>query len=153
MKRREWYEAGLVLIAFTALTVVMTWPVSAHLRSRLIGDTIDLWVAQWDNWWLLTALRERFDPWFTHYLFYPDGINLSYHSFGWANMLLWLGLQPLLGQVAAYNVSMLLTFVLAGAGAYYLTLDIIHINADMRLNRYAVMNCRCGIKGIGIVLR
>jgi hypothetical protein len=115
----RWHRV-LALMGYTLLTLVMTYPLSLRLSSHLAGSGDDMWLFQWNNWWLRKALLEGLDPYFTPFLFHPRGVSLVYHNFSWLNTGIWLVLEPVVGAVAAYNVTFLLTFVISGYGTYVL---------------------------------
>ena len=118
--RSAWLHHVLALIGYALLTLVMTHPVSLRISSRLAGSGDDMWLFQWNNWWLRQAIFEGLDPYFTTYLFHPQGASLVYHNFSWLNTLIWLAIEPATGYIAAYNVTFLLTFVLSGYAMYSL---------------------------------
>ena len=104
----------LVLLAFAAITVLMTWPVAARLATYLAGGRDDLWVHQWTFWWIRQALREGLNPFFTPYLYFPDGVSLTSHNIAWFNIALWLPLQAIFGRITAYNLVFLAVITLNG---------------------------------------
>ncbi|MEE8391308.1 MAG: hypothetical protein V3S14_11015, partial [Anaerolineae bacterium] len=65
-------------------------------------------------------LTERLDLYHTDYMFYPQGTSLVFHSFSHLNTAISLLLTPLIGYFAAYNLTILLAFVLSGFGMYLL---------------------------------
>lgn len=109
---RTWYV--LMLGAFALLTLVMTWPVAARLATELAGGREDLWVHQWTFWWVKQALLEGRNPFYTTYLYYPNGVALTSHNIAWFNIAVWLPLQALFGNIAAYNLFFLAVFTLNG---------------------------------------
>ncbi|MBC7251079.1 MAG: hypothetical protein H5T62_12440 [Anaerolineae bacterium] len=111
----------LALSGYVLLTGVLTWPVLPRLSTHLAGGPDpDLWVFQWNNWWLRQALQRGINPYHTDLLFHPQGVSLTAHSFSWGMSALWLLLESLVGPVAAYNLTLLLTFVLSGYTMYLL---------------------------------
>ena len=46
--------------------------------------------------------------------FIPIGVSLAAHSLSFYNSLLWIPLAALFGDIAAYNLTVLLTFILSG---------------------------------------
>jgi len=105
----------LTLLGYVMLVLVLTYPVAFHLERCLIGGTgDDLWIFQWNNWWVHKALSEGLDVYQTPYLFYPYGAPLYFHSFSWFNTFLWLLLEPLTGANAAYNLITLSGYILGG---------------------------------------
>jgi hypothetical protein len=104
----------LVLLFFTILTLLLTWPLITQLGSVYAGNNEDLWTFQWDNWWTRYALQHGADMLFTPVQFYPVGVSLAAHSLSFYNSLLWIPLAALFGDIAAYNITVLLTFILSG---------------------------------------
>ena len=111
-------EHLLILLAFTGITVLMTWPVVAKLSTYLAGGRDDLWVHQWTFWWIRQALREGLNPFFTPYLYFPEGVSLTSHNIAWFNIALWLPLQALVGRITAYNLVFLIVIALNGFCMY-----------------------------------
>ncbi|HZY45789.1 MAG TPA: hypothetical protein VFF70_13700 [Anaerolineae bacterium] len=125
----------LVLLFFTALTLFMTYPLITKIGSVYAGNNEDLWTFQWDNWWTRTALSHGLDTLYTNYQFYPNGVSLAAHSLSFYNSILWIPLSAIFGDIAAYNITILLTFILSGytmfkLADYLLTADSRRQTAD-----------------------
>ena len=110
----------LVLLLFTVLTLIMTWPLITKINTVYAGNNEDLWTFQWDNWWTRYALQHGDDILFTPVQFYPIGVSLAAHSLSFYNSLLWIPLAALSGDIAAYNITVLLTFILSGYTMFWL---------------------------------
>jgi hypothetical protein len=110
----------LVFLFFTVLTLLMTWPLISQIGSVYAGNNEDLWTFQWDNWWTRYALQHGYNLLFTPVQFYPIGVSLAAHSLSFTNSLLWIPLAALFGDIAAYNLTVLLTFILSGYTMYKL---------------------------------
>lgn len=112
----------LVLLLFVVLTIQAAWPIMIRLDRVIIGQDSDAPMNLWADWWTAQVWR---DPdltlWQTDDLFYPQGANLAYHSFSHLNTLVSLTLRPLLGTLPAYNLAILLNYVLAGLAMFQLT--------------------------------
>ena len=119
-----WRHHALALTGYTFFTLLMTYPLVLRISSHLAGSGDDMWLFQWNNWWLRKVLLEGLDPYFTTFLFYPHGASLVYHNFSWLNSAIWLMLEPVAGPVGAYNVTFLLTFILSGYATYALVRDL-----------------------------
>ena len=112
----------------------MTWPMSAHLADRVLGAP-----APGDSFYYIFLMRWLKDgifgrvPWsrlmFNPGMFYPFGYNLTLSETTLSNTLGALPLTALWGEVAAYNLILLLSFVLSGLGAYLLVLHHTHNRA------------------------
>src|SRR5512145_3189726 len=105
---------ALILAFYTVLALILTWPLIGQLGTHYAGNNEDLWVFQWDNWWTRYALQHGLDILFTPLQFYPVGVSLAAHSLSFYNSFLWIPLAALAGDIAAYNITILLTFILSG---------------------------------------
>ncbi|RME75110.1 MAG: hypothetical protein D6784_08590 [Chloroflexi bacterium] len=109
---------------YIAVAVVTTWPLATHLWGWVPGVG-DWGQNMWALWWTrLSLLSLGQSPFFTRYLFYPEGVTLLFHPVDVADGLLAIPLWGVLGSDASYNVMILLSFVLGGWGAYLLALDL-----------------------------
>ena len=113
----------LSLCLFALLAVATTHPLWRHLAEAVPGDIgdplLNTWILAWDAHAALTVPVRLFDA----NIFYPLPNTLAYseHLVSTAFSVLPLGLVT--GQpVAAYNLSLLLSFPLAGLGMYLLVL-------------------------------
>jgi hypothetical protein len=111
-----------VVLACALITVVVTYPVAFRLRSALAGaPDQDALQHLWISWWTEKALLDLgTSPAQASYLYYPDG---TYHPMLWVTpypQVVTLPLQLLFGQVVAYNLHLLLSFVLTGLTTYLL---------------------------------
>jgi hypothetical protein len=99
----------------------MTMPVPLRLTTEVPGGG-DAWQHIWNLWWVKEALLNlHTNPYHTDLLYYPDGVNLYFHTLVLTAGLIGIPLQLLgLNLIATYNVVLLLTFVLAGYGAFLL---------------------------------
>ena len=111
----------LALGAYAALTLVLTYPVALRLSSEVAGGG-DAWHNVWNLWWVKQALVDRHvNPYHTDLLYYPSGTNLYLHTLTLTAGLISIPLQLLgLSLATTYNLVLLLSFVLAGYGAFLL---------------------------------
>ena len=119
LQKRHQFFAFLL---FIVLTIIAGWTVLTQLDSIIIGDDIDVFINPWADWWALMAwTNSDISLWATEYLYYPTGAPLIYHSFSHLNTLISLALRPFLGTLPAYNITILLNYVLIGFSMYQLT--------------------------------
>ncbi len=112
----------IVLLAYTLLTALMTWPLVANLTSAIPGDSFDGWQNYWNLWWVKIALVDNLrSPFVTDLLYYPTGVNLYFHTLNPFNGLLTLPLQLSAGLIPAYNAVVFFSWVMGGYGVYLLT--------------------------------
>ncbi len=110
-----------VFILFLTLTVIAAWPIISDLNNVIIGDDNDIFLNPWADWWTSKALSDpNLSLWYTNYLFYPIGGNLTFHSFSHLNSLVSLSLRPVIGALPAYNLTILLNIVLFGFSIFQL---------------------------------
>jgi len=115
------YKANLsVLALYVLISFVLTLPLPLTMNRCLVGDDIDVWINPWANWWTQKSLSEGLPFYYTKYLFYPQGTSLVYHSFSHANTALWLPLRHLVGDLSAYNLTVLVTYPLSAFTFYLL---------------------------------
>jgi hypothetical protein len=109
-----------VAILYLIVAAVTTYPLVFRLTTHLPGRGTDMWVFPWNAWWLSRALWAGESPFFTRYLYFPEGASLAFHSFvltasGWAPLLLgWL--SPL----TFYNLFVLIALFGSALSAYAL---------------------------------
>jgi len=116
-----------VLGLFIVLSAVLTYPLVKDLGSVILGAP-----APGDNfeyvhkiWWFKHALFDlRVSPLFDRTMFYPFGYNLALSETTVSNTIPALPLTLLHGEVVAYNLTMLVSFVLSGLGMYLLVLHL-----------------------------
>jgi hypothetical protein len=118
--RRVLTQDGLALGLLLLATLAMSMPLPLHLGTALPSTNFDTWVALWDTWWLPHSLSEGRWPDFSPYLFYPRGADLTFRPHRWSILVSWLPLSRLVGDVAAFNVVILLGLWLGGVSTYYL---------------------------------
>jgi hypothetical protein len=119
-RSNTWLIPAAALLAYSLLTVLMTWPVAARLNTHLIGTGDDMWVHYWNNWWVKRVLQQGGNVFYTPLLFHPGGASLVHHNFAWVNIALWLLMEPFTGGIAAYNLVHLLHIPLCGAAMFVL---------------------------------
>lgn len=99
---------------FLLIALIVTWPLLPNLTTEYAGGRSDLRVHQWTFWWVRQALLTGQNPYFTDLLYYPDGVSLTSHGFAWVSIGIWLILQTILGEIAAYNITAVLVMTLNG---------------------------------------
>lgn len=115
-----------VLALYTLLSLLLTWPMAAHFGTHVPGDGIDDPSLAWNLWWIKHALVDQpQNPFACTWQFWPIGINLAFYTLTVLNGLLGVPLQVVFSVVPAYNLLLLLSFVLSGLGAYLLSLDFL----------------------------
>lgn len=110
-------------LLYAALAIVCFWPLPLHLSDRVVGNLgEDTWQQIWNIWWIKTAWSSgRLNFYFTPLLYYNQGAALYLHDLAPVAGLLGVLLSPLAGNVASFNLAMIVFTILAALGAYLLT--------------------------------
>lgn len=112
------------LASYILVSLAATWPLVIHMHGWVAGFG-DWGQNMWALWWTRHALLVLAqNPFFTDYLFYPEGVTLLFHPLDVSDGLLALPLYGLFGGDVSYNFIILLSFALGGWGAYLLALVI-----------------------------
>jgi hypothetical protein len=120
----------LPLLAYTALALLLTWPLVLNLSGHVPGDGIDDPALAWNLWWARESLVDQpQNPFFARSQFWPLGINLAFYTLTLTNGALGLPIQAAFGLVPAHNLLLILSFAAAGLGAYLLALSVLHSEA------------------------
>jgi hypothetical protein len=138
MPRKLARQHLLVILAYLVLTLALTYPLAAHFADGFVGPApgrVDWGIGAWSNWWVKTALLNLGQsPFYTDYMFYPEGISLATHDFDFPTALIIMPVYLAFRGAAAFNGAIFLSFVLAGYTTYLLALRLI---ADRRAAFFA----------------
>ncbi|MDP8243100.1 MAG: hypothetical protein P9L94_03390 [Candidatus Hinthialibacter antarcticus] len=115
----SWREASAWAGFFSLCTFALCVPVilnpSSHLADIPLGDK---GTNLWNLWWVYYAVFERHvSPLWCDIVFYPQGVDLRFHTLSLANGLLAAPLTAIAGPNIAYNALFLLWTILTGAFA------------------------------------
>jgi hypothetical protein len=123
-KLKGWQLDGLALALFVVLTVIMTWPLTPNA-----GSTLEQWgdalLQTWTLDWGAHILRTNPLDWANANAFYPYANTLAFTETLIGQTFLVAPIIWLTGNsVLAYNLLVLLSFVLCGWGTYLLAKEI-----------------------------
>lgn len=110
----------LAILAYSALAVVITWPLAKHFDTHLLGSSTDSLLHYWNGWWVKYSLNNGQNPFYSPLLFYPEGISLVTHNIAWFNVLFWILFESIIGGIQAYNLSILISLILCGLAVFWL---------------------------------
>ncbi len=106
----------------------MTYPLIFNIHSHLpyypnkeyprVGQESLAFI--WNFWRVKQALFQGTNPFFSDYIFYPNGVNLAFHDNTMFNTLLAIPFQMASNLTITYNLLFLLSFILTGFGQYLL---------------------------------
>lgn len=103
------------LAAFTALSILHTWPLVAKLSGHVVGGREDVYMNMWHLWWMRQALWvEPQNPYFASLLHWPLGAEMYWHTLAPAKTALGVLLLSWMRIEVAYNLLVLGSFVLTG---------------------------------------
>ena len=123
-------RTALFALAMAGLGVLMTWPIITRLSTSVPGPPGDNFEYVYKLWWFKTALFDRgTSPFFIQDVFYPFGYPVALSETTLSNTILGLPLTALAGEVAAYNLLVIWSFVLSGLGAFLLARRLSHSTA------------------------
>ena len=112
-------------LALTALSIVFTWPVAAHVSDSLPADLGDPLLNAWAIGWVADRLRHAFVGFWNAPIFYPYRYTLAFseHLLGIA-----IPVAPIVwatgNALVAYNVAFILSFALAAVGMFILAREL-----------------------------
>lgn len=110
----------LVILGYILFTIFLTYPIALRINS-LAGPNGDNLLFSWNMWWAKRAVMElRTNPFQTDYIFYPNSISLTYHTFSPFNSFISIPLQYIFNLAVTYNLILLFTFLFSALGAYLL---------------------------------
>jgi uncharacterized RDD family membrane protein YckC len=122
--REPWRGAWLVIPFYALLAIFFTWPVAAHIGTRIMGEGEDPYIFLWDYWWFKTSLLAHHSPLHTNLIFYPQDTSLALHTMQWFNCMIAFVLSNYLNNIAVYNSLNLLSMFLSGVCGYWLLAGI-----------------------------
>ncbi len=127
--RNPWRIHLLVLGLYTALALVLTWPLARNLSTHVPGSytwAFDEYTFVWNQWWFRYSLFDLGqNPLYSTHTFYPLGIGLALYTYNLFNALISLPLQPYLSLAAVSNLTFLFSTVFSGYGVFLLVKTLI----------------------------
>jgi len=115
----------LVILIFLAAGVYAMWPLPLHFRTDLAGTYGDSFQNLFNFWWIAKAFLTGQNPYFTPYMFHPFGVSLLLHTLSPYNSFPGALLSFIIGLPGAYNMMILVHYVLAGYFCHLLVLELI----------------------------
>jgi hypothetical protein len=116
--KHDWLMA---IFIYALLTCVYFYPCLSSIGQSLIGPPEDNMQTYWGlSWGYDRVLHGSGSLIQVTDLFFPEGSSFYYHSWSFYNQIVSAFLRQFCNQVACYNLLILLTFPLAGIGAFFL---------------------------------
>ena len=91
-----WLRLLAVFALFCAATAILFAPLLPHLGSALIGPPEDNLQDFWNSWYAAAAPKPH-GFFFTDLIRYPDGMELTYHSFAYPQVFAVAALATIAG--------------------------------------------------------
>jgi hypothetical protein len=120
MKNKFIYSVLIVSLLFLAIAIGFNFDLIRHFSSSIPGraDYTDGPFFMWNIWWVKKAILAHISPYFTSIVFYPQNVNLSFHT-----LTVFFGIisfipEYFLSLVKIYNLIYILSFIMSGLGTY-----------------------------------
>jgi hypothetical protein len=130
------------MVVYGLATVFITWPLSAHLSTRLVGNELsDVIEHVRLVWWTRYALQNGLNPFYQSLFAYPDGF---FSAVQWAQPLTYWPpalLSLIVGPVAAVNLWVMTIMALNGSTGYWLGLWTLDAPERTRAAKMAALVC------------
>lgn len=117
---------GLPIVFYFLCFCIFTYPLITQFSAHFFGGPPDGMQSAWNLWWLRKVITDLHSwPWYTRYVYFPDGVSLVPHDLNIFYATIGVFLQAILSLEQTYNVIVISGFVLSGLTmfwlAYYLT--------------------------------
>jgi len=125
-KIRSWLQRdGLILLLYILATLLMTYPLVLNLGTNWTPtQDSDVFMQLWDiNW--LSNFSSNQSLFYTYDLFYPNGLDLSFHSISWTTAGFSTIIAPFIGIISAYNITILWAIFSTAYAAYLFILSLL----------------------------
>jgi hypothetical protein len=122
------WQNTLALAFYTTLAIIVTWPALVHLRDRVLGAYPgDNFQFLWALWYTAHAIVDlHSSPFFDPNIYFPFGFSL-FRNLGEvspATILVSIPLTRCFGEVATYNLLIIISFALTGFGTFLLAREL-----------------------------
>ena len=114
----------LAFVAYVLLVPLMTWPLIGQLGHNIPGSLGDAWMHLWTFGWVKEAIQGKHALFYSDALYYPNGVSLVFHNIAWLNIVLWLPLQALLNEGAAYTLVYMAILAFNGCATYLFAREV-----------------------------
>jgi hypothetical protein len=115
LRSRRFRGHLLLLAAYIAAGVVVTWPMAPSLAGGTLLRVPDVSSYVWALWWMAHQVAHLSDPWFTQYMAAPVGVQLGFDTLMPLPGLIMTPITLLIGPVTSFAV---LTIVMPGVLCY-----------------------------------
>lgn len=109
------------LAFFLILSIWFTFPMFFKIDGITTGDGF---LPSQNIWWFKKAISTFQNPFYTDYIFYPNGTSLVFQGSQFSNFLLTLPVSITAGVNAGVNAAYILSFILSGYFAFLLAHEL-----------------------------
>jgi hypothetical protein len=113
-----------IFVAYAGIASIETRPLLSHLSTSVAGDTLDPIQTIWGFWWLRHFSEFSSTPFWTPLLWWPEGTTLWFQTWDIPAALMALPLWSVTNAETIYNLSVFVTFPLAGVSCYLLVFEL-----------------------------
>ena len=117
----------IILLSYSIISIIFTYPV-AFSKDKIPGGW-DAFQFLWFFWWFKESLLNYSNPYYTDYIFFPNGVSLASSTITPLNSISSIPLQLTFDLITAYKIIWILTFIFSGYGAFLL---VKYLTGDMR---------------------
>ncbi len=113
-------------LSYAFISIVLTYPMIfrlnefAYTGAEPLPPGSDIFTYLWDMWWFKHAIINHINPFWSGYIFYPQGASLLFTLANIIWSIIALPLQPFLSLLAIYNLFFILSLILSGMAAFWL---------------------------------
>jgi hypothetical protein len=108
------------LLAYALIAAIIFYPVTTHLTTVVAGTGGDIYQSMWNMWWVgFSTLTLHQNIWYTQYVFWPLGADLTYQTMMPIGSLLAYPFQAV-SFPFAYNLLFFAGIILSGLGMFVL---------------------------------
>ncbi len=114
-------QNSIVLLLYSIIAVVMTWPLVADLSGHILRGRVDEYMYMWGFWWMHYALGTLHTwPFHTDMLYHPFGTELAFHTWSPLVTTLSIPVQDVWGVEVAFNLAILASYIFSAFSMYLL---------------------------------
>ena len=117
--KRIFFEHISVILIFSVLTVIVTFPVILNLSESAGEECGDKCHMMWRIWWADFSFKNGLDFQHSNYIFYPNGIDIGGNLAYFTTFIGFLLVQ-FLDYTTAWNILWFSGFIFGGYGCYLL---------------------------------
>ena len=116
----------LVFLLYCLISIIFTYPMIFRLNAFPSTGTeplppgVDIFIYLWDMWWFKQAIMNFTNPFWTDYMFHPNGVSLLFNLANVIWSIISIPLQSFLSLIAIYNLFFIFSLVISGMGAFWL---------------------------------